>query len=1015
MPMDPLDQYAQLIIEAPPSPDYIPGPEAPPSPDYITRLEYPKYLPLADDVFQAEEQALPATDDTDNKDEQESSDSEEEKEEHLALTVPAPAMHSFISASEDSDETEPFKEGETAATPPPFRYRVAARISVRPHIPMPFHSELEVERLLAIPTPPLSPVSPTSYPLPPFLMPLPIFTPLLPPPIILPRTRASMVLMRSAAPSTFILAPRSRTPPIGTPPLLPITLPTSSFPLPLLLPFTFGRESIPEANMPLRKRARFTTPTGGYEVGEGSVSAAARQIRPALTIADSRRAEDRLIGRLRRERRYFRTLSTTYATLLTPIEALQRDVSTLQGQQIDDEDRLTKYIQHENAQRDAAPEDGDSFSQKVAYAMPWKTLRQMMTAKYCLRGEGLEKRNHTAEPNLCALDATSTMMDHVVPNAPTTRGLTRSRAANTNNNNNNNNYNNRRATAAYQGVPTCFECGAQGHFRNNCLKLGNRFQRNRNQGNKNQAGNGNVVARAYGVGTTGGNPDANVVTGTFLLDNRCASILFDTGADKSFVSTAFSFLININPSTLDYSYDVELADGKIIEVNTVIRGCTLNFLNHPFNIDLMPVELGSFDVIIGMDWLKTYHAVIVCDEKIVRVPFENETLIIRCDGSNNWTQLNIISCTKTRKYLLKGYPIFLANITTKMIKDKSKEKQLENVPIVRDFSEVFPKDLPAPSEMKELSDQLQELSDKGFIRPSSSPWGAPVLFVKKKDGSFRMCIDYRELNKLTVKNRYLLLRINDLFDQHPGSSIYSKIHLRSGYHQLRVREAHIRKTTFRTRYDHYEFQVMSFGLTNASAIFMDLMNRVCKPYCDKFIKPLRVRALVMTISLDLPKQILGDQIEAKKPENLKKEDVGGMLIENSKEPKKFKKEKLEPRIDRRLCLNNRSWLPCYGDLRALIMHEYHKSKYSVHSGFDKMYQDLKQLYWWPNMKADIATYVSKCPTCLRVKAEHQKPSGLLKALGTRLDMSKAYHLETDGQSERTIQTLEDMLRACVID
>ncbi|GJX23005.1 putative reverse transcriptase domain-containing protein [Tanacetum coccineum] len=137
--------------------------------------------------------------------------------------------------------------------------------------------------------------------------------------------------------------------------------------------------------------------------------------------------------------------------------------------------------------------------------------------------------------------------------------------------------------------------------------------------------------------------------------------------------------------------------------------------------------------------------------------------------------------------------------------------------------------------MKELAEQLKELSDKGFIRPSSSPWGAPILFVKKKDGSFRMCIDYRELNKLTVKNRYPLPRIDDLFDQLQGSSIYSKIDLRSGYHQLRVREEDIPKTAFRTRYRHYEFQVMPFGLTNAPAVFMDLMNRVCKPYLDKFV------------------------------------------------------------------------------------------------------------------------------------------------------------------------------------
>ncbi|GJU63349.1 putative reverse transcriptase domain-containing protein [Tanacetum coccineum] len=213
--------------------------------------------------------------------------------------------------------------------------------------------------------------------------------------------------------------------------------------------------------------------------------------------------------------------------------------------------------------------------------------------------------------------------------------------------------------------------------------------------------------------------------------------------------------------------------------------------------------------------------------------------------------------------VVMGCPIFLAHVTTKKAEDKSEEKRLEDVPIVRGFPDVFPEDLPglpptrhvefqinlvpgaapvarapyrlAPSEMKELSEQLQELSEKGFIRPSSSPWGAPILFVKKKDGSFWMCIDYRELNKLMVKNRYPLLIINDLFDQLQGSSVYSKIDLRSGYHQLRVREEDIPKTAFRTHYGHYEFQVMPFGLTNAPAVFMDRMNRVCKPYLDKLV------------------------------------------------------------------------------------------------------------------------------------------------------------------------------------
>ncbi|GKD57834.1 putative reverse transcriptase domain-containing protein [Tanacetum coccineum] len=244
------------------------------------------------------------------------------------------------------------------------------------------------------------------------------------------------------------------------------------------------------------------------------------------------------------------------------------------------------------------------------------------------------------------------------------------------------------------------------------------------------------------------------------------------------------------------------------------------------------------------------------DSNIITVSWS----ICQRDGSNQReeSRLNIISCTKAQEYLSKGCDVFLAHITMKEAKDKSEGKRLEDVPIVRDFPEVFPEDLPgipparqvefqidlvpgaapvarapyrlAPSEMKELAEQLQKLSDKGFIRPSSSPWGAPVLFVNKKDGSFLMCIEYRELKELTVKNRYPLPRIDDLFDLLQGSSVYSKIDLRSGYHQLRVREE-----AFRTRYGHYEFQVMPFGLTNAPAVFMDLMNRVCKPYLDKFV------------------------------------------------------------------------------------------------------------------------------------------------------------------------------------
>nr|GEV11519.1 reverse transcriptase domain-containing protein [Tanacetum cinerariifolium] len=260
------------------------------------------------------------------------------------------------------------------------------------------------------------------------------------------------------------------------------------------------------------------------------------------------------------------------------------------------------------------------------------------------------------------------------------------------------------------------------------------------KGGGNKTGNNKATSKAYDIEREGANPDYNVVTCTFLLNNYYASMLFDSGADRSFVSSTFSSLLDVAPSTLNTSYAVELADGRISKTNVVFRGCMLGLLGHPFDIDLMPEELGSFNIIVGMNWLAKYHTMIVCDEKVVCIPYGDEVLIIQVPSA---------------------------------------------APVAR-----APYRL-APAKMQELSTQLQELSDKGFIRPSSSPWEALVLFVKKKDGSFRICIDYRELNKLSVKNQFPLLRIDDFFDQLQGSRVYSKIDLRSGYHQLRVREEDI--------------------------------------------------------------------------------------------------------------------------------------------------------------------------------------------------------------------------------
>ncbi|KAJ9537587.1 hypothetical protein OSB04_030320 [Centaurea solstitialis] len=413
---------------------------------------------------------------------------------------------------------------------------------------------------------------------------------------------------------------------------------------------------------------------------------------------------------------------------------------------------------------------------------------------------------------------------------------------------------------------TCYSCGALGHRQRECpqskpAESKASVRRPSTSGAPRQKEEvPRAHARAFQITAEEARDKPELVTGIFLVNSHPARILFDSGATDSFVSHAFARCLNSVPCVLAKPFYVDTVDGTPMLADKVYKDCMLQLDEHDFSVDLVPVYIHGFDIVIGIDWMAQNRANIMCYERIVRIPNDDGDGYFYVYGEKRKGDARLISMLKARRHLSKGCSSYLAYIL-----DASKEvkKTVCDVPVVCEFPDVFPEDLPglppnrqvefridlipgaapiartpyrlAPSEMKEMMNQLQELLDKGFIRPSISPWGAPVLFVKKKDGSMRMCIDYRELNKVTIKNKYPLPRIDDLFDQLQGASYFSKIDLRSGYHQLKVCEEDVPKTAFRTRYGHYEFLVMPFGLTNAPAAFMDMMNRVCRSMLDKFV------------------------------------------------------------------------------------------------------------------------------------------------------------------------------------
>eukprot|EP00253_Pinus_taeda_P011376 PITA_11376 len=314
------------------------------------------------------------------------------------------------------------------------------------------------------------------------------------------------------------------------------------------------------------------------------------------------------------------------------------------------------------------------------------------------------------------------------------------------------------------------------------------------------------------------------------ISNLIISVLIDPGATLSYVSPKIVERCSLQSVKFKNPWLVQLATRAKRRVTAKVNDCSFTIADQPVTADLNVLPLGSYDILIGMDWLEKHWSLVDCKIKIIYYR----------DQQGNRKEMQGIK---------------------QPVQDKS--ASLNIIPIIQEFTDVFPKEIPglpprrnidftielvpgaapvsrAPyrmsiPELTELKIQLQELLDKEYIRPSVSPWRAPVLFVKKKDGTLWMCIDYIQLNKLTIKNKYPLPRIDELFDQVKGATVFSKIDLRSGYHQIRIKDEDIAKTAFRTRYGHYEFVVLPFGLTNAPATFMCLMNNIFHPYLDRFV------------------------------------------------------------------------------------------------------------------------------------------------------------------------------------
>nr|GEV59000.1 putative reverse transcriptase domain-containing protein [Tanacetum cinerariifolium] len=567
----------------------------------------------------------------------------------------------------------------------------------------------------------------------------------------------------------------------------------------------------------------------------------------------------------------------------------------------------------------------------------------------------------------------------------------------------------KKAVATSANTPStmvCYGCGEKGHTRNHCL-------------NKNNPQGEEARGRAYVIKEADKNQGPNIVMGTFLLNNRYATVLFDSGSDKSFVNTCFSHLIDIDLVRLDTSYEIELADGRVASTNIVLKGCTINLVDHLFKMNLKPIELGTFDVIIGMDWLVEQDAVIFCGKKVVHVPYKNKTLVV--EGDRGASRLKVISCIKARKYIERGSQLFVVHV----IEKEPQEKRLEDVPIIQDFPEVFPDDLPGLPPPREVEFRIDLVPDVAPVARATYREGVHVDPVKieaiknwdtlttpTEVRQFLGLVGYywrfiegfslisKPLTKLTQKNKkfeweteaeeaFQTLKqklccapILALPEGSEDLMVYCDASLRGFGAVLMKREKVIAYASRQLRT--HEENYMTHDLELGAVVFTlrlwrhYLYGTKCMVYTDykslQYIldqKELNMRQhRWIELLSDYDCKICYHPGKA----NL----VVDALSRKEREPIRVRALIFEIHPDGTRYHDKRIWLPKFGGLRDLIKHESHKSKYSIHPGSNKMYQDLKQLYWWPNMKSDIATYVSKCLTCVKVKAKHQKPYGLLQ-------------------------------------